>query len=156
SSITGSHSVVGTPSFMSPEQCQCEPVDHRSDIYALGATYYALLVGKTPFGNGSPLEVMFAHCSKPPPDPRELFPDIPAACAAIVQKAMAKTPVERYQSADQMLQALEAVLALPEAAAALPPRGKRPSTMVPIDTLTAPSGQKSAPTEAIVGQGAGW
>ncbi len=76
---TASGQVVGTPLYMSPEQCQGEPVDARSDLYSLGATYFALLTGQAPFSDAQPLQVMFAHCSKPVPDPRTLREDLPAA-----------------------------------------------------------------------------
>lgn len=150
SSITGSHSAVGTPSFMSPEQCQCETVDARSDLYALGATYYALLTGKPPYGNAGPLEVMFAHCSRPAPDPREVYPEIPAEVAAIVQKAMTKAPEARYQSSQELLAALEAVLQLPGAAVASPPRAKRPSTVVLLDTVHGPPVSPRPPDQGAV------
>lgn len=104
--------LVGTPYFMSPEQCQGLQVDARSDVYSLGATYYSLLTGKCPFQDtGSVVQVMFAHCNAAPPDPREVRATVPAACAAIIQRAMAKKPTERYQSMDEMRVDLEAVLA---------------------------------------------
>ena len=69
--MTRAGHIVGTPYYMSPEQCEARDVDHRSDIYSLGATYYNLLTGKCPFQeSGSVVQVMFAHCSAPPPDPR--------------------------------------------------------------------------------------
>src|SRR6056297_3190864 len=95
--------LVGTPYYMSPEQCQGLPVDARSDGYSLGATYYSLLTGKSPFQDtGSVVQVMFAHCNAGAPDPREVRSTVPAACAAIIRRAMAKKPAERYQSMDEM------------------------------------------------------
>jgi WD40 repeat protein len=109
--------VLGTPGYMSPEQCRSEPVDARTDIYALGATYYTLLVGRPPYVGETPLQVLFAHCSAPVPDPREVVPEVPAACAAIVRRAMAKEPRDRYQRAAQMLADLEGVLSAGQARA---------------------------------------
>ena len=93
-SLTGD-AVVGTPHYMSPEQCMNEPVDARSDVYALGAAYFHLLTGQAPFKAGHDLQVMFAHCNNPAPDPRERSEGIPDGCAAVVSKAMAKSPAER-------------------------------------------------------------
>lgn len=104
--------VVGTPYFMSPEQCEARPVDARSDIYSLGATYYSLLTGKSPYEDSSSVvQVMFGHCQGPIPDPRLVDPSIPPACTAIIAKAMAKAPTDRYQSPFEMLADLEAVSA---------------------------------------------
>jgi serine/threonine protein kinase/putative intracellular protease/amidase len=110
SSLTQSGSVLGTPLFMSPEQCQSLPLDVRSDIYSLGATYYMLLTGQPPYRGHGSIEVMFAHVSNPIPDLRKIRPDLPEACSAIIRKAMAKNPGQRFQSAEQMLGALEAAL----------------------------------------------
>src|SRR5690606_26016271 len=71
--MTRAGQVVGTPYFMSPEQCESRDVDARSDIYSLGATYYSLLTGKNPYEeSGSVIQVMFAHCNAPRPDPRKV------------------------------------------------------------------------------------
>ena len=102
--------ILGTPAFMSPEQCRGEKVDHRTDIYSLGCTYYAILTGKPPFEAPSSIQVMFAHCSSPIPDPVNLNPEVPGSCAEILQKALAKAPDERYSSAREMLSDLRAVL----------------------------------------------
>lgn len=102
--------LVGTPYYMSPEQCRSEPADERSDVYALGATYFVLLTGQTPYPAGSPMLVMFAHCSAPPPDPRAVVPSLPPGCSAIVQRAMAKAPADRYQSAAEFRTALRGLL----------------------------------------------
>jgi serine/threonine protein kinase len=102
---------VGTPHFMSPEQCWSETVDLRTDIYALGATYYALLTGRPPFQAARDLQVMFAHCNNPVPDPRDVRPELPAGCSDVIRKAMAKAPADRYQTAAEMQAALEAIAA---------------------------------------------
>ncbi len=108
--LTQPGTVIGTPYFMSPEQCQAEAIDARSDIYALGATYYCLLTGRQPFeDSGGVMQVMFAHCNETIPDPRAVDPAIPPACTEIVARAMAKDPPDRYQSATAMLADLQAV-----------------------------------------------
>jgi urea transport system substrate-binding protein len=104
--------VVGTPSFMSPEQCESAPLDHRSDLYALGATYFTLLTGKYPYEEAkSTAQLMYQHCHGPTLDPRSVNPAIPEACARIVARATAKAPADRYPSADAMLADLQAVAA---------------------------------------------
>lgn len=110
-SITGSGSVLGTPQFMSPEQCRSELADERSDVYSLGATYFALLTGRVPYPGEAPLLVMNAHLWNPVPDPRAFDSAIPTACTAIVQRAMAKQPEDRFANAQALLADLEAVLA---------------------------------------------
>ncbi|MDX1948584.1 MAG: serine/threonine-protein kinase [Pirellulaceae bacterium] len=109
--LTKSSAVFGTPQYMSPEQCQGETLDPRSDIYSLGATWFALLTGQTPFVAEQPVQMMFAHCSKPPPDPRTLRPEIPAECAQVVLKCLEKSRSERYASASDLLAALDKLLA---------------------------------------------
>ena len=104
--------VVGTPFFMSPEQCEAKPLDHRSDIYSLGATYYTLLSGKHPYQDTDSVpQLMYLHCHGPIPDPRSVNPALPAACSQIIARAMAKAPGDRYQSTGEMLADLQAVVA---------------------------------------------
>jgi serine/threonine protein kinase len=102
--------LIGTPHFMSPEQCEFNAVDVRSDIYSLGATYFSLLTGRPPYEDRkSDVEIMLAHCDADPPDPRDINPDVPDACAQIIEQAMANQADERYQSMDEMRSDLEAV-----------------------------------------------
>jgi Leucine-rich repeat (LRR) protein len=107
---TGTGMVVGTPHYMSPEQAQAKPLDGRSDLYSLGATYLTLLTGRTPFPAEAPMQILYAHCTAPVPDPREVVPDLPDAAVEVVMRAMAKDPAERFPNAESMLAALEAVL----------------------------------------------
>ena len=110
--LTQAGLVIGTPFFMSPEQCQALPVDARSDIYSLGAAYYTLLTGKNPYSNSDSVpQVMYNHCHGPIPDPRSVSSNVPIACSQIIARAMAKTPEDRYQSVGEMLVDLEAVAA---------------------------------------------
>jgi serine/threonine protein kinase len=116
---------AGTPEFMSPEQWRGDPLDARTDLYALGATYFNLLVARQPYPATSLVEIMYGHCSGAIPDPRADNPEIPAACAEVVRRALAKYPAERYGSAAEMLAALEAILA-----EGTPPRGS-PQRLLP-------------------------
>ena len=109
-SLTQAGAVFGTPSYMSPEQCRSEPTDERSDVYSAGAMYFQLLTGKPPYSGRSPMEVLFAHCSAPIPDPRELAAELPEGCTSIVRQAMAKEPAQRTASAAVLLAQLEALL----------------------------------------------
>jgi urea transport system substrate-binding protein len=110
--LTQAGMLVGTPFFMSPEQCEARPLDRRSDIYSLGATYYSLLSGKLPYQETQTVtQLMYLHCHGPVPDPRSVNPAIPEACSRIVARAMAKSPEERYQSAGEMLTDLQALYA---------------------------------------------
>ena len=108
--VTSLGSVIGTPHYMSPEQTQSTSVDERSDIYSLGATYFALLTGRPPYTGEDSVQVLFAHCSQPIPDPRSLVADIPEQCAAIIRKAMAKNRAQRYGSVGELMDDLDQIL----------------------------------------------
>lgn len=109
--LTQQHQVLGTPHYMSPEQCRSSQVDARSDIYSLGATFYDLLTGSPPYAKSTDvMQIMYAQCHEPPPDPAELAPDLPPLCRGIIEQAMAKEPQDRYQSAAEMLEDLEVLL----------------------------------------------
>lgn len=91
----------GTLAYMSPEQTgrMNRAMDHRTDLYSLGATFYRLLTGRPPFPSGDKVEVVHAHIAKQPVPPLELNGDIPAVLSDIVLKLLAKTVEHRYQSA---------------------------------------------------------
>ncbi len=94
---------MGTPLYMSPEQSQGHKVDHRSDLYSLGVTFYHLLTGEPPFEGDSPLAIALKHIRETPRRMLELRPDLPAELDRIVLKLLAKSPADRYQSAAEML-----------------------------------------------------
>jgi hypothetical protein len=105
---------------MSPEQCRQESLDERTDLYSLGATYYTLLTGQPPYDlDGNALAV--AHCMEPVPDPRKVVAEVPEACAAIIRRAMAKEPVDRYPNAAAMLAELDVALEATAELASPPP-----------------------------------
>lgn len=113
--LTQDGQVIGTPYFMSPEQCESKSVDTRSDIYSLGATYYTLLTGEHPYDDaGSIVQIMYAHCHADVLDPRDVNSRIPDKCAEVISRSMAKKPEERYQSAEEMLIDLKAIIAASE------------------------------------------
>ncbi|MEZ5989682.1 MAG: FHA domain-containing serine/threonine-protein kinase [Planctomycetota bacterium] len=103
--------LAGTPHFMSPEQIRKEALDHRSDLYSLGCTFYRLLTGKTPFRAKSVRDILKAHLETPPPSLREELPELPEAIDAIYLKLMAKDPAERYQHAKELVEDVDAAYA---------------------------------------------
>jgi urea transport system substrate-binding protein len=108
-SLTHSGVLLGTPQYMSPEQCQSDRLDARSDIYSMGATYYSLLCGKRPFAETDrTTDLLVAHCFGPVPDPGDVVPTLPESVRAIVRRAMSKKPEDRFPSAEEMVAALEA------------------------------------------------
>jgi serine/threonine-protein kinase len=98
---------VGTPDYMSPEQAMGEPLDRRSDIYALGVVLFEMLTGSLPFRGDTPISVVMGHIQKPVPPIRSMNPDIPPSVEAIVNKSLSKKKEDRYGSAGEMARALE-------------------------------------------------
>ncbi|MGI8554086.1 MAG: serine/threonine-protein kinase [Dehalococcoidia bacterium] len=103
STLTGT--VIGTPTYMSPEQAQGKAADYRSDIYSLGIVLYEMLTGAPPF-SGQPQTVMYAHVFNPPPPIENVKADLPPGIGEVVQRALAKAPEARYQSAGELALAL--------------------------------------------------
>jgi eukaryotic-like serine/threonine-protein kinase len=99
--------VLGTASYLSPEQAQSQPVDQRSDIYSLGVALYEMVTGRPPFSGDSPVMVASKHVLEQPTPPSKLNADVSPELEAVIMKAMAKNPDNRYQDADEMRADLE-------------------------------------------------
>lgn len=105
--LTAPNLVIGTPQYMSPEQCsQDSEIDARSDIYSLGVILYEMLVGHVPFSGDSPTIVMMKHLQDPVPSVMEEREDLPASVARVVARAMAKVPDNRYQNVTELVEDL--------------------------------------------------
>jgi len=125
--ITQGGFVMGTPDFLSPEQAMGERTDARSDIYSLGATLYRMLAGQPPYPDGNPMTVMMKHVreNEQPTPLRSLNRDVSPAAEALVNKMMAKTPSQRYQTMDEVAQAIDMV------------KGSRGTTLLDAEAVTA-------------------
>jgi len=100
------HGVVGTPSYMSPEQAQGKPLDNRSDIYSLGVMLFELATGRRPFEADTPYGIAVAHVTEPPPAPRSIYPEVSPALENVILIAMSKDRQQRYADAAAMVEAL--------------------------------------------------
>jgi serine/threonine-protein kinase len=99
--------ILGTASYLSPEQAQGQPVDGRSDIYSLGCVLYEMVTGRPPFLGDSPVAVASKQVLEQPTPPSRLNPDVTADLDAVILRALAKNPANRYQSAEEMHADLE-------------------------------------------------
>ena len=116
--MTQTAQVIGTAQYLSPEQARGERVDSRSDLYSTGCLLYELLTGRPPFTGDSPVAIAYQHVRENPVPPSRVDPDVPAWADAIVLKAMAKAPADRYQTAGDMRADLQrAASGMPVAAA---------------------------------------
>jgi serine/threonine protein kinase len=114
--------VMGTPAYMAPEQARGAHVDHRCDVYAVGAIVYRCLTGKPVFDDDDPAATLTAVLTREPARPRTVAPDLPEAVELVIERAIAREPADRYQSMDELDQALAQLVGDrdPIAAASLP------------------------------------
>jgi len=131
SSLTSLGVALGTPAYMAPEQASADPnVDHRADLYALGAVGYEMLVGRPPFSAGSPQALLMAQVTQAP-DPVTMHrPSVPPALASVIMRCLEKRAADRFQSAAEIIPQLDAALTpsggtQPTAAAHLTSSGTR-------------------------------
>jgi len=106
---TRAGSIIGTPLYMSPEQCMARPdIDHRADLYSLGGILFLLLCGRPPFGKGDFGQMLNAHVNEPPPRPSSVVPSLPPWIDEVVLRLLAKEREQRFQSTDELLDAIRA------------------------------------------------
>ena len=107
--LTKTNTTVGSYAYMSPEQIKGEPVDGRSDLYAVGVSLYEMVTGQKPFPSDTAFSTMQAHLQTAPRPPIELRPDLPPALSQLILMAVAKDPAARFQTADAFAAALKSV-----------------------------------------------
>ncbi|MBI4618156.1 MAG: protein kinase [Planctomycetes bacterium] len=151
------HVIMGTPQYMSPEQCRGEPLDVRSDIYSLGLTFYHAVVGKPPFDGENPMAVVKAQIEKIPPLPETLRPSLPRPLCQIVQKMIAKGPEHRYTSIQAVRRDLVALEGRMKGASTSTVGGRRrPGRSGPSSIRRRPAAKRSSPWPwAILATGCG-
>lgn len=130
SQVTATGTITGTPAYMSPEQAQGKKIDHRSDIYSLGVVLYEMLTGRVPFEAETPMAVIFKHIQEPPSPLSLVRPDLPYTLEAVLLKALAKEPDDRYASMDAFREAWQTAMSEGEAIAKIAPLpGEAPPTL---------------------------
>jgi serine/threonine protein kinase len=108
--LTKMGETLGSPMFMSPEACRGDDVDHRADLYSFGVLLYLMLCGRVPFADENLLKVLQMQVSEPLPPPRSVNPDVSPQLAAVLERALAKDPDDRYISMDALLADLESAV----------------------------------------------
>ena len=108
STVAATTQILGTAAYFSPEQAKGEPVDSRADVYSAGVVLYELLTGRPPFRGESPVAVAYQHVSETPVAPSEIVDTVPRSLDAVVLRALAKDPYQRYQDAGSFRAALDA------------------------------------------------
>lgn len=165
--LTTTGMVVGTPRYIAPEQALGRAVDHRADIYSLGATFYELVTHQSPFEGDSAMSIMMKHVSTPLVPPYMINPKVPGDISEIITRMMAKDPGERYQDYEALIRDLESAkihrmakeqrqqLATPASLDAVGETSHRPSSyltegFVDINVAELPDGEPPVPRAKLV------
>ncbi|MGH9175007.1 MAG: serine/threonine-protein kinase, partial [Vicinamibacterales bacterium] len=109
--LTMTGMTMGTPAYMSPEQCQGLAIDGRGDIYSLGVVLYEVATGQRPFDIRNATDAIYQHVHIAPPPPRQRRPDLPVSVERLINACLAKRPEDRPQRADEVVAAIDAILA---------------------------------------------
>ncbi|HEX5939444.1 MAG TPA: tetratricopeptide repeat protein [Dehalococcoidia bacterium] len=150
--LTQAGTMLGTVAYMPPEQALGREVDHRGDLYSLGALIYEMVTGRPPFAGDDTVQVIFSHIHDMPVAPTQLRPDIPQALEVVILRLLEKDPNRRFQDADEVRQALSAITDQRSAPRPAAPRAgtpdeapqlTRPSTVTPTPT---PDSRRTVPT----------
>ncbi|HEV2863376.1 MAG TPA: serine/threonine-protein kinase [Pyrinomonadaceae bacterium] len=143
--LTAPNIIIGTPQYMSPEQCaQASDIDARSDIYSFGIILFEMFVGHVPFTGDSPTVIMMKHLQDPPPSVLDERKDLPAEVGRVVARALAKRPEDRFQKVGELYEAL-AQAAEGESAASL----AAAAAAVETDRIVQPTGPNEAPRTTV-------
>ncbi|MGE5333755.1 MAG: protein kinase domain-containing protein [Nitrososphaerota archaeon] len=142
---TVSGMVMGTPAYMSPEQCQGGAVDGRSDLYSLGVVLYEVATGYLPFQASSVSEAIYKHVFVAPPPPRQVRPDLPQALEDIILRCLVKKPEGRYATGEELARALQGVSGRPELTTMQPIRPGQPKASPTPATPPAPATALESP-----------
>jgi serine/threonine protein kinase len=139
--LTTTGQIMGTPEYMSPEQCQGEKMDHRSDIYALGVVVYEIFTGTVPFRGETPVATLFKHIQDPVPFEGPIAARIPLPAVAVLRKALAKNQAERFSSASEMAEALRRAHEASRAAiqSDMAPTSSHAAVVVPSEPMPTPT-----------------
>jgi len=140
-SLTGS-ALIGTPSYVSPEQARGAPVDARADQYSLGIVLYEMTTGRLPFVADTPMAVVVMHMREPLPRPRSVNPNVPLAVERVILKATAKDPQDRFPSVHAMNDAFQEALA----------HTLRPTGAAPALVQVPPSAQTTLPLDGAAAE----
>src|SRR3989440_5234383 len=157
--LTEEGAMVGTPFYMSPEQCKGEPLDARADVYSLGALLYEMLAGEPPFVAPSLTGIILKHINEPPP-PMPQGLQVPAALRAAVARSLSKDPEARQRDATEFARDIQTATAAPPAPSAQQPSAQeptpspatifdgraRPAPVTPTPAQTTPAAPAPAPT----------
>ncbi len=142
--LTTAGVALGTPAYMAPEQAVADPhIDHRADIYAVGAVAYELLTGRPPFTGTTPQMILSAHVTEAPQPVTKDRHAVPPALAQLVMKCLEKKPADRWQSAEELLPQLEAL--------ATPSGGVTPTATTPVSAVHAPRQKTLVGAGALLG-----
>ncbi len=139
SGLTASGAMVGTPAYMAPEVGMGRPGSAAADIYSLGVVLYQMVTGQLPFQSESPMGMVMQHINESPPPLEQFAPSLLPALDAVIMKALAKQPEERFASAAEMAAALRQIIGI-EAFMGAPTVSPPPTTSpLPVVPLTPPS-----------------
>ena len=150
-SVTTGHTLIGTPEYMAPELAEGREAEFRTDIYALGVVLYEMLTGEVPFRGSSAIATLRQQVESPTPSLVGIVADLPPGLEAVMQKALAKKPEERYQSVREVAADLAAIHRPPALARLVKTATPRPTApTVPLDVGRTQAVAAPAPTAATV------